>query len=98
MKTKNESFDKFNLKKRCVEFETNIRIKTFRSGKGGEFLSNDFSFFCEEHGIQQELTTTYTPHHNGVVERKNRTIQDRTRSMCVESNCPPFLWSEVVDT
>jgi transposase InsO family protein len=74
MKTKNESFEKFNLKKRCVEFETNIRINTLRSGRGGEFLSNDFILFFEEHGIQQELDTTYTPHHNGVVERKNKTI------------------------
>ncbi len=98
MKTKNESFDKFKFLKRCVEFETNIRIKTLRSGRGGEFLSNDFSSFYEEHGMQQELTTTYTPHHNGVVGRKIKTIQNRTKSMCVESNCPPFLWSEVVET
>jgi transposase InsO family protein len=98
MKIKSERFEKFNLKKICVEFETNIRINTLRSGRGGEFLSNAFILFSEEHVIQQELTTTYTPHHNGVVERKNRTIQDRIRSMCVENNYPPFLWSEIVDT
>jgi hypothetical protein len=45
MKTKSESFEKFNVLKRCVEFETNIRIKTLRSGRGGEFLLNDFFFF-----------------------------------------------------
>lgn len=51
MKTKSEGFEKFKFFKRCVKFKTNIRIKTLRSDKGGEFLSNEFSFFCEEYGI-----------------------------------------------
>jgi transposase InsO family protein len=51
MKTKSEGFEKFKIFKRCVEFKTNIRIKTLRSDKGGEFLSNEFSSFCEEYGI-----------------------------------------------
>jgi hypothetical protein len=38
------------------------------------------------------------PHHNGVAERKNRTILKRAKTMCVENNCPPFLWNEVVNT
>jgi transposase InsO family protein len=51
MKPKSESFQKFKFFRRCVKFETNIRIKTLRSDRGGEFLSNNFSSFCEEHGV-----------------------------------------------
>jgi hypothetical protein len=51
MKTKSECFEKFKIFKRCVKFETNIRIKTLRSDRGGEFLSINFCSFCEEHGV-----------------------------------------------
>jgi transposase InsO family protein len=51
MKTKSEGFEKFKILKKCVKFEITIRIKTLRSDRGGEFLSINFSSFCEEHGI-----------------------------------------------
>jgi hypothetical protein len=38
------------------------------------------------------------PHHNGVAEIKSRTILKRAKTMCIESNYPPFLWNEVVNT
>jgi hypothetical protein len=38
------------------------------------------------------------PHYNGVDQRKNRTILERAKVVCVESHYPPFLWSEVVNT
>jgi hypothetical protein len=38
------------------------------------------------------------PHHNGVAKRKNRTILERAKTVYVESDCPPFLWNEVVNT
>jgi transposase InsO family protein len=42
--------------------------------QGGEFTSNEFKEFFTLHGINMEVTTTYTPQQNGLVERKNRTI------------------------
>jgi hypothetical protein len=33
-----------------------------------------------------------TPEQNGVAERLNRTLVERTRAMLLESNLPKYLW------
>ena len=45
-----------------------------RSDGGGEYKSNEFKRHCEELGLQHNITCPYTPQHNEVAERKNRTI------------------------
>ena len=37
-----------------------------RTDRGGEYESNPFNSFCEDHGIIQETTPTYSPESNGV--------------------------------
>ena len=48
------------------------------------------------------LTTTFsaprTPQQNGVVERKNRSLQEMTRTMLNENNLPKYFWAEAVNT
>lgn len=39
-----------------------------------------------------ELTCTYTPQHNGVVERKNRHILEMARAVRFHSGLPNHLW------
>ena len=57
-----------------VEAEIKGKLRCARSDRGGEFLSKDFKLYCEENGILRQLTTPHTPHQNGVVERRNRTV------------------------
>ena len=40
--------------------------------------------FYEENGIEHEVTAPYTPQHNGLSERRNRTLLDMARSMLKE--------------
>ncbi|KAL2650317.1 hypothetical protein R1flu_018445 [Riccia fluitans] len=54
--------------------------------------------YCEQEGITRHLTTFYTPEQNGVVERLNRTLLERARSMLSHSSLPPEFWAEVVNT
>jgi transposase InsO family protein len=54
-----------------VENQTGKNIKVLRSDNGGEYTSNDFKDLCKEEGIKRELTVSYNPQQNGVVERKN---------------------------
>ena len=44
-----------------------------------------------------ELLTTFR-HQNGVLERKNRTLEDMARTMMCESNAPQSFWAEAVNT
>jgi transposase InsO family protein len=39
-----------------------------------EFCSSAFNGYCRDEGIARHHTITYTPQHNDVAERMNRTI------------------------
>eukprot|EP00253_Pinus_taeda_P003625 PITA_03625 len=77
-----------------AEKQSGHKIKCLRSDRGGEFTSNEFFDFCEEHGIRREFSTARTPQQNGVVERMNRTIQQMARAMLDESGTPATFWGE----
>jgi hypothetical protein len=49
-------------------------------------------------GIECQNNTPYTPQQNGVVERMNRTLTDKTRSMLSGARLTQELWAETVDT
>ena len=38
------------------------------------------------------------PQQNGVVERKNRTLQEMARTMLLEYNLPSYFWVEAINT
>jgi len=88
LKHKDEAFEKFKSFKALEENESDHKIKCLRSDRGGEFTSNEFFDFCEEHGIRREFSTARTPQQNGVVERMNRTVQQMARAMLDESRTP----------
>ena len=54
--------------------------------------------YCDKVGIKHEVSTTYTPQQNGVVERKNRTLITLARTMLDEYNTPETLWVEAINT
>lgn len=74
-------FNNFKKFKNYVEKQSGMPIKAFRTDKGGKFLSDQFSLFCEEYGIHRKLTVPYTPQQNGVAERKNYTVVEMARSI-----------------
>ena len=81
LKEKSKSFENFKIFKPMVENEANQKIKCLRSDNGGEFTSNELNDFCEIHGIKRQFSAAETPQQNGVVERKNRTVQEAARTM-----------------
>ena len=44
------------------------------------------------------MTVPYTPEHNGVAERKNKSIVGATRAMLHDQSLPFFLWEEACTT
>jgi hypothetical protein len=98
LKNKSEAFEKFKAFKALVENETDLKIKCLRSDNGGEFTSNEFEEFCEIHGIKRQYSTARTPQQNGVVERKNKHVQEIARTMLNEAKLSDRFWREVVYT
>lgn len=67
-----------------------------RTDRGGEYNSTAFVEYCKESGIKRQLTAAYTPHQNGIAERKNRSIMNMTRRMLLEKAVPRKFWPEAV--
>ncbi|GAU44031.1 hypothetical protein TSUD_349630 [Trifolium subterraneum] len=81
-----------------VENQSNSHIQILRSDNGKEYLSNQFQQFCDEAGIEHQLTAPYTPQQNGVSERKNRSIMGMVRCMLHQQELPKKLWAEAAST
>eukprot|EP00253_Pinus_taeda_P026865 PITA_26865 len=94
LKHKYEAFENFKGFKTLVENESDRKIKCLRFDRGGEFTSDDFFDFCEQHGIKRLFSTARTPQQNGVVEGMNITIQQMARAMLDESETPATFWGE----
>ncbi|KAK0586597.1 hypothetical protein LWI29_009370 [Acer saccharum] len=101
LRNKTEAFDYF--KKFCnqVQNEKGLDIKKIcriRSDHGTEFENAKFSEFCDGLGISHEFSAPRTPQQNGVVERKNRVLQEMARVMLNSKKVPRNLWAEAVNT
>ena len=98
LREKSEVFDKFKEFKSLVENQTEKLIKVSRTDNGGEFRGNEFEELCKKCGIARQKTTPYTPQQNGVVERMNRTLMEKARSMLSGAELGQKFWAEAVDT
>jgi hypothetical protein len=101
LREKSETFDKFKMlcTKLQNEMNSNIKsIKRIRSDHGREFENASFETYCDSIGISHEFSAPRTPQQNGVVERKNRVLQEMARVMLLSNNVPRNLWAEAVNT
>lgn len=96
LKEKSETFHQFKMFKKRVETETGKVMKCLRTDRGGEYLSQEFTDFCNEQGIRRQLTIAYTPQQNGIAKRKNRTVMNMVRSMLTTRKVPRVFWPEAV--
>ena len=71
MKHKSESFEKFKQFQNEVQNQFGRTIKSLRSDRGGEYLSQEFNDHLKSCGIISQLTPPETPQMNGVSERRN---------------------------
>ncbi|KAL4271938.1 hypothetical protein GQ457_13G028490 [Hibiscus cannabinus] len=98
IKKKADVFSTFKVFKARVELDTGNKIKCFRSDNGGEYTSDEFDDFCKNEGIKRQFTIVHTPQQNGVAERMNRTLLERTRAMLRAASLEKAFWAEAVNT
>ena len=92
MRYKSEAFEKFKEFINEVEKQLGINIKSLRSDRDGEYLSQEFLDYLRDNGILSQWTPPYTPQHNGVAKRRNQTLLDMVRSMMGKADLPKSLW------
>ena len=95
---KNDVFHEFSKLCRKIQNEKCFIIPCIRSDHGREFENVEFEGFCDEHGIDHNCLAPRTPQQNGVVERKNRTLEEIARTILHENNLPTYFWAEAVNT
>ena len=81
LKEKSEAYEKLEILCKKLQNEKGAPIVKIRSDHGKEFENARFESFCVKNGIKREFLAPKTPQKNGVVERKNRVIQEMTRVM-----------------
>jgi hypothetical protein len=79
-----------------VENEMDSRIKCLRLDNGGEFTSKEFMDYCSNHGIKRQFSVARTPQQNGVVERKNMTVQEMAQTIIMDSKLIDIFWTQEV--
>lgn len=98
IKFKSEVLELFKKYKKRVENESERRIKLLRTDGGGEYTSHEFNKYCSDQGIIHEITAPHTPQHNGLAERRSRTIMKMVRSLLKEKGLTCELWGKAVAT
>lgn len=98
LKHKSESLDYFIEFQKKFENRLETKIKSIRTDNGREFINENFRKHLNESGIGHQKTVPYNPQSNGRVERANRVLLDRARTMLNDSKLPPKFWAEAVAT
>ncbi|GJX46187.1 retrovirus-related pol polyprotein from transposon TNT 1-94 [Tanacetum coccineum] len=93
LKDKTEAFDQFEIFSRKIQNQLGCSIVSIRTDHGREFNNEvQFGEFCNANGITHNFSALRTPQSNGVVERKNRTLQEMSRTMLNEQSLPQNFW------
>lgn len=99
LKNKTETFNYFEILSKKIQRQLGKPIVSIRTDHGREFDNEvQFGAFCDANGITHNFSAPRTPQSNGVVERKNRTLQEISRTMLNEQSIPQKFWCNAVDT
>ena len=81
-----------------LQVKKDIVIARIRSDHGREFENTKLATFCNDQGTNQEFSSPKTSQHNGIVEWKNRVVQEMARIMLHNKKLPKSFWGEAVNT
>ena len=99
MKTKNEAFEQFEILSKKIQNQQGCSIISIRTDHGRKFDNKtQFGAYFDAHGISHNFSAPLTPQLNGVVERKNGTLQEMSRALLNKQSIPQTFWFNVVDT
>jgi len=94
---KSEDLSAFKKLARRLKNSCCSNIIPIRSDQEGEFQNEKFSTFCEKLGIFHNFSAPRTPQQNGVVVRKNKSLEELARTMISESFLPKYFWADAVN-
>ena len=88
LRDKAEALDKMIHLCKKLQVEKGTVIARIRSDHGREFENTKLATFCNDQGMHQEFSSPKTPQQNGIVEQKNRVVQEMARVMLHNKKMP----------
>nr|GEZ89262.1 hypothetical protein [Tanacetum cinerariifolium] len=90
-------FETFKVFQKEVENQLGKTIKLLRFDREGEYMSQKYLDHLKEHGVISHRIPPYTPQHNSVFERRNRTLLDMVRSMMSQNTLPKSFYDYALE-
>ncbi|GJV33222.1 retrovirus-related pol polyprotein from transposon TNT 1-94 [Tanacetum coccineum] len=81
-----------------IQVGLNKTVRYIRTDNGTEFVNKYLTAYYESISIFHQKTVLRTPQQNDVIERRNHTLVEASRTMLIFSKAPMFLWAKVVAT
>ncbi|GJS38214.1 retrovirus-related pol polyprotein from transposon TNT 1-94 [Tanacetum coccineum] len=83
---------------KLVQIGLHAQVRTVRTNKGTKFLNKTIHAYFDQEGIKHQTSIARNPEQSGVVERRNHTLVEATRTMLSAAKVPLFFWDEAIAT
>ncbi|GKC97052.1 retrovirus-related pol polyprotein from transposon TNT 1-94, partial [Tanacetum coccineum] len=97
-KSKDEALNAIIKCIKNIQVRLNAIVHNVRTDNGLEFVNQTLRDFYENIGILHQTSVPCTPQLNGVVERRNQTLVEASRTMLIFSKALLFLWAKAINT
>ncbi|GJW41966.1 retrovirus-related pol polyprotein from transposon TNT 1-94 [Tanacetum coccineum] len=98
LRSKDEAPDFIIKFLKMIQVRLKVLVRRIRTDNGTEFVNKTLREYYEKVVISHETSVARFPQQNGVVERRNRTLIEVTRTMLIYAKDSLFLWAEAVAT
>ena len=88
LRDKVEALEKMIHLCKKLQVEKGTVIARIRSDHGRKFENTKLTTFCNDQGTHQKFSSPKTPQQNGIVERKNRVVQEMACVMLHNKKLP----------
>ena len=98
------AFDKVEAPEKMIHLCKRLQVEKctviarIRRDHRKEFENTKLATFCNDQGTHQEFSSPKTPQQNGIVEQKNRVVQEMARVMLHNKKMTKSFWEEAVNT
>ncbi|GJU57666.1 retrovirus-related pol polyprotein from transposon TNT 1-94 [Tanacetum coccineum] len=96
--SKDEAHDFIIKFLKMIQVRLNATVRNIHTDNGTEFVNQTLRDYYEQVGISHETSIAQTLQQNGVVEWRNLTLVEATRTMLIFAKAPLFIWAEAIAT
>jgi ribosomal protein S8/transposase InsO family protein len=73
-------------------FPVSYQFRTLRCDNGTEFVNSEIDKILQKYQLKIENSEPNAHEHNGLIERVNRTIEEKIRSLIIRAGFPEGFW------